>query len=512
MKTIIIQFGGTGDLALKKLYPAYENLLAKGFDFTVLALGRRFTNKEDFLATMVRKEASAEFLSRMDYLYYDMADPQATDALRDRMLQIIADATEVELIYYMALQPSLYEEAIRQIQAVDSQMSCSCTLSKKIIVEKPFGFDLQSAERYNSILLKAFNDKEIYRVDHYLGKEFMQNLLILRFHNDIIRSIWDNRSIESIQIIFDETHGVDQRLGFYEQIGVVRDTIQNHIMQIITYLTMNEPATLSPEDIAIEKVKVLRSIAPVSEFHTGRYESLGAHSGHVVNTPTYAALKLSVNTYYFAGIPIYIRTGKMQKEAKSLIYVKFRNITGMVMQDSSIAENGVIITIHPAPAVNLGNDTAILPGQTVILNAGSGFTSYLWSTGATTQTINASSAVVGVIPFWVQVTDNNGCKGGDTIEINFTNHPGIAEATKSPGFSIVPNPASNQVEVLWDAMANEPVSLTIITLDGRMVVQKTLCPSDGKALLDVSALPAGNYLIQLSSLTNRTIQRLVIVR
>jgi glucose-6-phosphate 1-dehydrogenase len=353
MKTIIIQFGGTGDLALKKLYPAYENLLAKGFDFTVLALGRRFTNKEDFLATMVRKEASAEFLSRMDYLYYDMADPQATDALRDRMLQIIADATEVELIYYMALQPSLYEEAIRQIQAVDSQMSCSCTLSKKIIVEKPFGFDLQSAERYNSILLKAFNDKEIYRVDHYLGKEFMQNLLILRFHNDIIRSIWDNRSIESIQIIFDETHGVDQRLGFYEQIGVVRDTIQNHIMQIITYLTMNEPATLSPEDIAIEKVKVLRSIAPVSEFHTGRYESLGAHSGHVVNTPTYAALKLSVNTYYFAGIPIYIRTGKMQKEAKSLIYVKFRNITGMVMQDSSIAENGVIITIHPELTIDI---------------------------------------------------------------------------------------------------------------------------------------------------------------
>jgi glucose-6-phosphate 1-dehydrogenase len=353
MKRIIIQFGGTGDLALKKLYPAYEDLLTKGFDFTVLALGRRFTNKEDFLAAMVRKDASADFLSRMDYLYYDMADPLATDALRDRMLQTIADAQEVELIYYMALQPSLYEEAIRQIQSVDSQMSCSCSLSKKIVVEKPFGFDLQSAERYNSILLKAFSDKEIYRVDHYLGKEFMQNLLILRFHNDIIRSIWDNRSIESIQIIFDETHGVDQRLGFYEQIGVVRDTIQNHIMQIITYLTMNEPATLSPEDITIEKVKVLRSIAPVTDFHTGRYESLGANSGHVVNTPTYAALKLSVNTYYFAGIPIYIRTGKMQKEAKSLIYVKFRNTTGMVMHDSTIAENGVIITIHPELTIDI---------------------------------------------------------------------------------------------------------------------------------------------------------------
>ena len=144
----------------------------------------------------------------------------------------------------------------------------------------------------------------------------MQNLLLLRFHNDIIRMIWDNRSIDSIQIIFDETHGVDQRLGFYEKIGVVRDTIQNHILQIITYLTMSDPTTLTPEDISAEKAKVLRAISPPEEFYTGRYESLGAGSGHIVNTPTYAALKLSVNNYYMADIPIYIRTGKMQKEAK----------------------------------------------------------------------------------------------------------------------------------------------------------------------------------------------------
>jgi len=181
----------------------------------------------------------------------------------------------------------------------------------------------------------------------------MQNLLVMRFHNDIIRSIWDNRSIESIQIIFDETHGVDQRLGFYERIGVVRDTIQNHIMQIITYLTMNEPATLSSEDIAIEKVKVLRAISPIEDFSMGRYESLGALSGRVVDTPTYAAFKLSVNTYYFAGIPIYVRTGKMQKEAKSLIYVKFKNTTKKVMHDASIHENAVIITIHPELTIDI---------------------------------------------------------------------------------------------------------------------------------------------------------------
>ena len=353
MKRIIIQFGGTGDLALKKLYPAYDNLISSGFDFTVLALGRRFADRDEFLSSMVDEHASKQFLERLEYLYYDMADPKATDPLRDRLQQIIGNNTEIELMYYLALQPSLYEEAIKQIQTVDSQVSCACELTKKIVVEKPFGFDLESAERYNEILLKAFTDKEIFRVDHYLGKEFMQNLLILRFHNDIIRRMWDNHSIESIQIIFDETHGVDQRLGFYERIGVVRDTIQNHIMQIITYLTMNEPVALSPEDIAVEKVKVLRSIAPITDFHMGRYESLGANSGHVVSTPTYAAFKLSVDTYDFAGIPIYVRTGKMQKDAKSLIYVKFRNTTRKVMHDEAIAENGVIITIHPELTIDI---------------------------------------------------------------------------------------------------------------------------------------------------------------
>ena len=353
MKRIIIQFGGTGDLAQKKLYPAYEHLMDHGFEFTVLALGRRFKDRAEFLKAMVSPKASKEFMSHVQYMHYDMAEPEAIGPLRSHIQSIIGESEQAELIYYMALQPSLYEEAIHQIQEVDSLISCQCILAKKIVVEKPFGFDLESSELYNKILLQAFSDKEIYRIDHYLGKEFMQNLLILRFHNDIIRSIWDNRSIESIQIIFDETHGVDQRLGFYEKIGVVRDTIQNHIMQIITYLTMNEPATLAPEDIAIEKVKVLRSIAPVTDFHTGRYESLGANSGRIVHTPTYAALKLSVNTYYFADVPIYIRTGKMQEKAKSLIYVKFRNTTGKVMHDESIAENGVIITIHPELTIDI---------------------------------------------------------------------------------------------------------------------------------------------------------------
>ncbi|MFA7671608.1 MAG: glucose-6-phosphate dehydrogenase [Sphaerochaetaceae bacterium] len=353
MKRVVIQFGGTGDLALKKLYPAYDHLLGKGFDFSLIALGRRFKDKDEFIKNMAIDKCSQNFIDKVEYLYYDMQDEKSKGNLKEHLENQIRGSVDVELIYYLALQPSLYEEAIKQIKYVDSSISCKCRLNKKIVVEKPFGFDLESAKRYNEVLLKAFDEKEIYRVDHYLGKEFMQNLLILRFHNDIIRSIWNDRSIESIEIIFDETHGVDQRLGFYEKIGVVRDTIQNHILQIVTHLTMNEPASLSPEDIATEKVKVLKSIAPVSEFYTGRYESLGANSGTIVETPTYAALKLYVNTFYFADVPIYIRTGKMQKEAKSLIYIKFKNTTRKVMHDDSIKENGIIITIHPELTIDI---------------------------------------------------------------------------------------------------------------------------------------------------------------
>ncbi len=353
MKQIIIQYGGTGDLALKKLYPAYQQLMGKGLSFEVLALGRRYKDLSQFLSNCVGTNAPSSFTEHLDYLYFDMDDPNAVSILGEKLKSMITNADEVQFIYYLALQPSLYEEAIRQIKEVDASLTCMCKLTKKIVVEKPFGFDLESARRYNEILEQAFTDEEIFRVDHYLGKEFMQNLLLMRFHNDIIRRIWDNRTIESIQIIFDETHGVDQRLGFYEKIGVVRDTIQNHIMQIITYLTMSEPASLSPKDIALEKTKVLRAISPIEDFHMGRYESLGVNSGHVVQIPTYAAFKLFVNTYYFADIPIYVRTGKMQKDAKSLIYIKFKNITKQVMHDDTISENAVIITIHPELTIDI---------------------------------------------------------------------------------------------------------------------------------------------------------------
>jgi 6-phosphogluconolactonase/glucosamine-6-phosphate isomerase/deaminase len=178
-------------------------------------------------------------------------------------------------------------------------------------------------------------------------------LLIMRFHNDIIRGIWNNHFIDNIQIIFDESLGVDQRLGFYEKIGVVRDTVQNHILQIITHLTMSEPSSFTPEEISHEKIRVLRSIKPVEQFTLSRYESLAEKQKDSIRTPTFATFKLYVDTFEFSGVPIYVRTGKMQKISKSKIFVNFKNSMGRVLNSKDIEQNSVIITTHPEMDIDI---------------------------------------------------------------------------------------------------------------------------------------------------------------
>ncbi|MGM0432394.1 MAG: glucose-6-phosphate dehydrogenase [Spirochaetota bacterium] len=350
MKQIIIQFGGTGDLFQKKLIPAYHQLHQKGYDFSVIALGRRYKNRAEFLEHIVSLD-DREFLKHIEYVHYDMKEASSTERLVKKAREIVGSECEAEFIYYIALQPSLYEEAIHQIEIIQSKMEC--TIRKKIVLEKPFGFDLESAQSYNDVLTSVFTDEEIYRVDHYLGKEFMQNLLIMRFHNDIIRGIWNNNFIDNIQIILDESFGVDQRLGFYEKIGVVRDIVQNHILQIITHLTMSEPSSFTPDEISHEKIKVLRAIKPIQQFSLSRYESLSAIQTGDLKTPTYTAFKLHVDTFEFANIPIYVRAGKMQKTSRSQIFVNFKNIMGRVLNSPDIVQNSVIITTHPEMDIDI---------------------------------------------------------------------------------------------------------------------------------------------------------------
>lgn len=351
MKQIIIQFGGTGDLARKKLLPAYSALLKAGYDFHIISLGRRFSDQDSY-ADHVGIAEDDVLMRHLHYVHFSMEDSISKKRLTAVLQDLIGEACGIELIYYIALQPSLYESAVYDIRDIHDNLE-GCQLQKKIVVEKPFGFDQESAKKYNDILLSVFEDRQIYRIDHYLGKEFMQNLLVMRFYNDVIKGIWNKHYIDHIQIIFDEVYGVDQRLGFYEQIGVVRDTIQNHILQIVTHLTMGEPVDFSPEEISHEKVKVLRSIPPITDFYLAQYGSLKQSKQTSTPTPTYCSFKLTVDAFDVSGIPIYVRTGKMQKEAKSMIYIAFKHFRSSPDRSRDLPENAMIITIHPEMTIDL---------------------------------------------------------------------------------------------------------------------------------------------------------------
>lgn len=343
---IIVQFGGTGDLAHKKLIPAYFELFKKEHDIHVIALGRRYETEKEYLKNMTTITDKI-FLSRLHYVQYDMTNSEDNTKIVDKIASL---GTVEEISYYLALQPELYEHAIVNIKHIDDALG---GVKKKIVVEKPFGFDLQSAEKYNAILSKEFEDEEIYRVDHYLGKEFVQNILVMRFYNDIIQGIWNKNFIDHIQIIINETAGVDQRLGFYERIGVVRDMVQNHILQIITHLTMAEPTEFTPEEIVHEKMKVLKSIKKINEYTVAKYKGLGLHANHDINIPTFTALKLYVDTFDFAGVPIYVKTGKKQNCKCSTIYVKFRNVKTKSERKGNSDDNAMIITIQPDMSIDL---------------------------------------------------------------------------------------------------------------------------------------------------------------
>jgi glucose-6-phosphate 1-dehydrogenase len=339
---LIVQFGGTGDLAKNKLIPAYFELFKKEHDLHIIALGRRYETQEEYLKDMT-DITDKKFLSRIHYVHYDMSNSKDNEKVVDEIKKI---GSITEISYYLALQPELYEHAIVNIKHIDGALG---KIKKKIVVEKPFGFDLQSAEKYNAILCKEFTDEEIYRVDHYLGKEFVQNILVMRFYNDIIQGIWNKDFIDHIQIIINETAGVDQRLGFYERIGVIRDMVQNHVLQIITHLTMSEPSSFTPEKITQEKKKVLKSIKKITDFSVGKYKGLGKDADHEIHIPTFAALKLYVDTPTFAGVPIYVKTGKKQECKCSTIYVKFKDLGSKKKED----DNALIITIQPEMSIDL---------------------------------------------------------------------------------------------------------------------------------------------------------------
>lgn len=384
--TLVI-FGATGDLTQRKLIPALYNLALEGLlpgEFSAVGFARRPKDHHQFrseLQEAVAKHSRTQplqtpvwdgFASRIYYCPSQFDDPAGYQDLATRLEKIEGKAGSRNRLYYLATPPSYYAEIAQRLG--EAGLASSDGGWTRIIVEKPFGHDLASAAELNRTLNGVFDEDQIYRIDHYLGKETVQNILVFRFANGIFEPIWNRRYIDHVQITVAESMGIEGRGAYYEQAGVVRDIIQNHAMQLLSLAAMEPPATFEPNAVRDEKVKVLRAVRPIRPEEAGEFTVRGQYQAGVTSgqpvigyrqekgvapdstTETYLAFKLFVDNWRWAGVPFYIRSGKRLPKRVTEIAIVFRQppLALFPTTDGSRLEPNVLsMTIQPDEGISL---------------------------------------------------------------------------------------------------------------------------------------------------------------
>ncbi len=376
---LFVIHGGTGDLARRKLFPAlYKLLTGEGTKGSchILGVGRKDLGDDGF-REMVRESFIETGSAAVDsgswctdcIHYQQMADiAKEGPALAQRIREIEeAYSLPGNRIFYLALPPQAFSDTIRSIGGEGLNKSPGWV---KLVVEKPFGTDLDSARELNRLIHEYFDESQVYRIDHYLGKETVQNLSVLRFANTVFESLWKRDRISSVHITVSESLGVEQRAGYYESSGAFRDMIQNHLTQLVTLLAMEPPARFDAESIRNEKVKVLRSIAAIEpeDVVLGQYTA-GEMNGEQVSgylseegvandstTPTFVNLKLAIDNWRWKGVPFFLRTGKRMPRRMTRIVIEFHRPPISMFGSHSLVEtnpNRLLITLQPNEGFHL---------------------------------------------------------------------------------------------------------------------------------------------------------------
>jgi glucose-6-phosphate 1-dehydrogenase len=375
MTSLIMIFGATGDLATRKLFPSLYRLFERGKldKFAVIGVARRPLPNEDFqqsvkdsvIAALGKKDNIDEFISHFYYQAHDVADSDSYGSLK-----ILADQVdenyqlEGNRIFYLAMAPEFFGPIALHLK---SDGLTDVKGYKRLVIEKPFGHDLESAKELNKQIRTAFSEKEVYRIDHYLGKEMVRNIEVIRFANAIFEPLWNNRYISNIQITSSEVLGVEERGRYYETSGALRDMVQNHMMQMVALLAMEPPIRLSTDEIRSEKVRVFRSLRTIEGEEINNYFVRGQYGAGMIedeqvpeyraepmvdpesNTETFVAGKLMIDNFRWAGVPFYIRTGKRMTAKSTKIVIQFKDIPMNLYYQTEKMLNPNLLVIHIQP-------------------------------------------------------------------------------------------------------------------------------------------------------------------
>jgi len=351
----LVFFGATGDLAYKKIFPALQHMVARGrLTVPVIGVAKSGWNLEQFRARAldsvekhggVDRSAFEKLCGLLRYVDGDYHDPATFEAIRKELEGRSRPA------YYLAIPPVMFRVVVEQLKLP------RCNKGARVILEKPFGRDLASAQELNQILQSCFRERNIFRIDHFLGKRPVNNLIIFRFANTFVESFWNRNYIESVQITMAEDFGVQGRGAFYEGTGAIRDVVQNHLLQVVSNLAMEPPARLDSESIRDEKVKVLKAIPAISaaDLVRGQFRGYRNENGVAENSQveTFAAMKLQINSWRWKGVPFFIRAGKKLPVTCTEIVARFRKPPTLIPAET-LTENELRLRLNPDAKIALG--------------------------------------------------------------------------------------------------------------------------------------------------------------
>ena len=398
---ILSIFGATGDLTSRKLLPALyfmeqEGQLKQNFRIVCIARKKKtieqFRNEasdsvKKFSRIKVKEEILGKLVSRIIYVQLEFSDSYGYLMLK-RIIEEISGGrcSNCERIFYLAVAPQFFKLIVDNLKEFGlAEKKADANKYNRVMFEKPFGHDLKSANSLNNSITKVFDEKQIYRIDHYMAKELVQNLLVLRFANSIFEPLWNKEYIDHVQITVAETLGVEGRGEYYDKFGALRDVMQNHMMQLLTIVAMEAPKTLFSDDVKNEKVKVLKSISMPNKKNLKNFAVIGQYRGGFTEgkkvpsysdenessknsrTETYVALKLEINNKMWKNVPFYLRTGKRLKDRSTEIVIAYRKAPFGLFSKSVPEKNIMVIRVQPYEGITL-HFNAKVPGNKVIID------------------------------------------------------------------------------------------------------------------------------------------------